>query len=214
MRKLAVSILVALFCIPLFAGSIRYAYGNNISSDDFESLPLVGSIYTDDSDNVLAVRFVRDNIVAFDMLMTKGPYHIGSELSPRAAVTSVGLYGTPGFAYGSYSRTTALYPLSPLAVLGVKYRNGVSALALAGVKVHVCLADLWDASSTLIQNGKVVSWCAVGASLASSIDFACTYGVTFSHNIGTFRWEAGIADLEVLGQPGIFSFCLGMGVDI
>lgn len=214
MRKIAVSILLTLICIPLFAGSIRYVYGNSISSNDFSEPPKIGDLFISDCGNVLAVKALYEDIVVFDKLITRGPYRNGDELVARKALNSMSLLGTLDFAIATYGLSTRMYPLSPMAVVGVDYRNGLSALVMAGVRIHVCLAGLWDGMSTFIQNGKVNAWCALGSSISSEVDFACTYGVTYSHNIGMFRWEAGVSDLEVLGKPNSFGFCLGLGVDV
>ena len=191
-------------------------YGNSISSDDFEDIPAKGQIYTDENGNVLAVRNVYGNVVAFDKLISRNDYTVGSALNERACLKSIGVHASLYNAFVDFSVSTTLYPFYPIAMVGVDYRNPsqLAFLALAGIGTSANLASLWDLGITFIENGKIKAWCALGAEIGTSISFACSYGVTYSHNIGSFRWEVGVCDLCAIGRADELSACLGLGVDL
>ena len=203
----------------VFAASITYVYGNNISSVDTESTFRRGQVFTDSSSNVLVLkRFYQKPegpVAVFDKLISRASYQRGDALSPRGAVNSFGVMGSLSYALASWSMTTGLYPLQPLAMAGVTYGSdyGTGILALAGAKVNVPLARLWDARNTFIVNGKLSGWGAAGIWTGSSVTFACSFGFSYRHNVGSFNWEAGATWLSVPGREKTLSPYLGFGVD-
>ena len=130
-------------------------------------------------------------------------------------MNSIGIMGSLGYALASWSMTTGLYPLQPLAMAGVTYGqdSDVGILALAGAKVNVPLARLWDVKNTFIVNGKISGWGAAGVCVSSSVTFACSFGFSYRHNAGAFCWELGATWLSVLGKERTLSPYLGIGVD-
>ena len=203
----------------VFAASITYVYGNNISSVDTESTFKRGQVFTDSSSNVLVLkRFYQKPegpVAVFDKLISRAPYQRGDVLNPRDAVNSIGVLGSMSHALASWSMTSGLYPLQPLVMAGVTYGldYGIGILALAGAKVNVPLARLWDAKNTFIVNGKLSGWGAAGICSGSSVTFACSFGFSYRHNVGSFNWEVGATWLSALGRGRTLSPYLGFGVD-
>ena len=217
MRRLfAVLTILILICSSLHAGTISYVYGNNISSVEMEDGVSRGQVYTDNQDNLLIVRKVRDNVVMFDKLISRAPYQRDSDLTRRRPLSTITLMGGMNHALASYSITTPIYPLSPVVMGGLSYgqKKGVRALALAGLEVTVPLARLWDSSNTFIQNGKLASWCAAGVSIGNSVTFASTYGFAYRHSLGTFHWDLGVSWMYRTGSSNLVSPYLGAGVYI
>ena len=220
MKKTILLLLMLLVsCLFVFAASISYVYGNNISSVDTESTFRRGQVFTDSFSNVLVLkRFYQKPegpVAVFDKLISRASYQRGDTLSPRGAVNSIGVMGSLDYALASWSMTTSLYPLQPLAMAGVTYGvdYGTGILALAGAKVNVPLARLWDAKNTFIVNGKLSGWGAAGICTGSSVTFACCFGFSYRHNVGSFNWEAGATWLSVMGREKTLSPYLGFGVD-
>lgn len=203
----------------VFAASITYVYGNNISSVDTESTFRRGQVFTDSSSNVLVLkRFYHKPegpVAVFDKLISRASYQRGDTLNPRGAVSSIGVMGSMNYALASWNMTTGLYPLQPLVMAGATYGTdyGAGILALAGAKVNVPLARLWDAGNTFIVNGKLSGWGAAGIFIRSSVTFACSFGFSYRHNVGSFNWEIGATWLSVLGKLRTLSPYLGFGVD-
>lgn len=202
-----------------FCASITYVYGNSISSVDVGNDYKKGQVFTDSSSNVLILRRFYQKpegpVAIFDKLISRDSYERNDVLNPRSAMNSIGVMGSLGYALASWSMTSALYPLQPLAMAGVTYGQdyGVSILALAGAKVNVPLARLWDVKNTFIVNGKISGWGAAGISVSSSVTFACSFGFSYRHNVGAFSWELGATWLSVLGKERTLSPYLGIGVD-
>ena len=220
MKKTLFLLLMLLVSIlSVFAASITYVYGNSISSVDTESTFRRGQVFTDSSSNVLVLkRFYQKPegpVAVFDKLISRGSYERGDYLAPRGAVNSVGIMGSLDYALASWSMTTAVYPLEPLAMVGVSYVRDTDSgvLVLAGAKVNVPLARLWDVRNPLIVNGKLSGWGAAGICTGSSVTFACCFGFSYRHNVGFFSWEAGAAWFSVLGREMTLSPYLGFGVD-
>ena len=201
------------------AASINYVYGNNISSVDTESSFKRGQVFTDSYSNVLVLKQFHQKpegpVAVFDKLISRAPYQRGDVLTARGAVNSIGVIGSLSHSLVSWSMTSALYPLQPLAMAGLSYDRdtGTGALILAGAKVNVPLARLWDARNTFIVNGKLSGWGAAGISIGSRVTFACSFGFSYRHNAGSFNWEIGATWLSVLGRVRVLSPYLGVGVD-
>lgn len=214
MRKAAAVIAIALLCCQLFAGTVRYVYGSSISSDDFETLPKKGQLFEDDNRSVLAVRDISNGVVVFDKLISRGSSAVGDLLSPRGAIKSLTLRATLDYSVLSFS-LSSVYPLELSFSAGVDYRkSGIAVFVLSGARTGVCLSRLWDTSNTFIRNGRLVAWCEVGAQVYDSVAFAVSYGTSYCHNIGSFRWELGFSNLSVLGRESSSALCLAVGVDI
>lgn len=154
-------------------------------------------------------------VVEFDKLISRSGYQEGSELRRRGAVQSV--YAVVGLNHSllGYSFTSFLYPFYPVVMVGAGYdipglnfsvASGVDVLALAGVAVAVPIARMWDFDNTFIENGKISGYFAAGVAVPafadavsssastslSDVTFAMSYGVSYRHNIGHFRWEVGV----------------------
>ncbi len=218
-RLFLLTLLLFVLIGSAFCASITYVYGNSISSTDVGDDYRKGQIFTDSSSNVLVLkRFYQKPegpVAVFDKLISRGSYERNDVLNPRGALNSVGVMGSLGYALASWSMTTALYPLQPLVMAGVTYGqdSDIGVLALAGAKVNVPLARLWDAKNTFIVNGKLSGWGAAGVSVSSSVTFACCFGFSYRHNAGAFFWELGGTWLSVLGKDRTMSPYLGFGVD-
>lgn len=218
-KLILASLLLVFFASGAFCASITYVYGNSISSTDVGDDYRKGQVFTDSSSNVLVLkRFYQKPegpVAVFDKLITRGSYERNDTLNPRGALNSIGIMGSLGYALASWSMTTALYPLQPLAMAGATYGSdsGMGILALAGAKVNVPLARLWDVRNRLIVNGKFSGWGAAGVSIGSRVTFACAFGFSYRHNAGSFSWELGATWLSVLGNVRTVSPYLGIGVD-
>ena len=220
LKKLSVSVLLLFVLIAgAFSASITYVYGNSISSVDVQGDYKVGQIFTDSSSNVLVLKrfYQKDEgpVAVFDKLISRAPYKRDDVLSPRGALNSFGAIGGLSHSLAWWSMTTPLYPLAPVVMAGASYGpdSGVGVLVLAGAKVNVPIARLWDSQHTLIVNGKLSGWGAAGASISSSVTFACSFGFSYRHNLGSFFWELGASWLWVLDRTKILSPYLGLGVD-
>lgn len=208
-----ISMLMVVACV--FAGNLDYVFGNNLSSVSFEEKPSAGSVFCDENGNVLIARRYPSDATVFDIRYSKGPYERGCSLTSRGPVNTIGIMGGTKFALASYSVTTSWYPLEPLAVAGIDYSSGgVSALVGAGFRIVVPLANLWDAQFTMIQNGKFTGWCALGADIGSSVNFASIWGISYRHNLSSFYWELGYSRLDRPSALKVSSPYLGIGVDL
>lgn len=220
LKKLVVSVLLLFVSVAgAFCASITYVYGNNISSLDVESDYKVGQLFTDSSSNVLVIKrfYQKDDgrVAVFDKLISRSPYQRNDVLSPRGAMNSFGVIGSLSHSLAWWSMTTPIYPLSPLVMAGSSYGAdaGVGALVLAGAKVNIPIARLWDTQNTMIVNGKLSGWGAAGVSASSSVTFACSFGFSYRHNIGSFFWELGASWLWIPDRTRTLSPYLGLGVD-
>lgn len=220
LKKLSVSVLLLFVLIAgAFSASITYVYGNSISSVDVQGDYKVGQIFTDSSSNVLVLKrfYQKDEgpVAVFDKLISRAPYKRDDVLSSRGALNSFGVIGGLSHSLAWWSMTTPLYPLAPVVMAGASYGpdSGVGVLVLAGAKVNVPIARLWDSRNSLIVNGKLSGWGAAGASISSSVTFACSFGFFYRHNLGSFFWELGASWLWVLNRTKILSPYLGLGVD-
>ncbi len=215
-KVLAALILCLVIVCGLFADSLVYVYGNSISSNDFETVPKRGQVFVDESSNVIIVKGVRDDIVVFDKLVSREDYQRSSSLSHRGPLNSLNVIGSLGYSFVSYSITTPIYPFSPVVLVGASYGNilGTAVVALAGLDIMVPIARLWDSRNTFIENGKLVGWGAVGASVSSAVTFASGYGFSYRHNIGSFNWEVGASWLLLNGFGSVFSPYIGVGLSL
>ena len=215
-KVLAALILCLVLVLSVFADSLVYVYGNSISSNDFTATPKRGQVFVDESSNVIIVKSVRDDIIVFDKLVSREDYQRNSSLSPRGPLNSLNIIGSLGYSFVSYSITSPIYPFCPVVMVGASYGNtlGISVVALAGLDVMVPIARLWDSENTFIENGKLVGWGAVGASISSAVTFASGYGFSYRHNIGNFNWEVGAAWLLLSGKGSEFSPYIGVGLSL
>jgi len=233
-RFLALVALLSIAVLSLGASSITFVYGSNISSIDMDEDVGNGQIFTDESGNVLAVKSVlRDvpygakepgDVVLFDKIISKGPYEVGSTLTRRGPLHSIGAFVGMYHFLAGYSFSCGLYPVYPVVMGGVGYDLGsvfsggsfsfTGALVMAGIGVTFPIARLWDSSNTFIQNGKLASWCAAGVSIGSSVTFASTYGFAYRHSLGTFHWDLGVSWMYRTGTSNLASPYLGAGVYI
>lgn len=219
-RLFLVFLLLFVFVGSALCASVTYVYGNSISSVDTETDYKRGQIFTDSSNNVLALkRFYQKPegpVAVFDKLISKGTYQREDTLTPRGALNSIGLMGSLDDALVSWSMTTSLYPFQPLAMAGVSYGKNADfgVLVLAGAKVNIPLARLWDTKNTFIVNGKLSGWGAAGISIGASVTFACGFGFSYRHNAGSFFWEVGASWLAVPEKDQVLSPYLGIGVDV
>ena len=218
-KLLLTALLLFVFLGCVFSASITYVYGNSISSVDVGNDYKKGQVFTDSFANVLVLRRFYQKpegpVAVFDKLISRGSYERNDVLNPRGSLNSIGIMGSLSHALVSWSMTTSLYPLQPLAMAGVSYGNNtnIGVLVLAGAKVNVPLARLWDVKKSFIVNGKFSGWGAAGISVSSSVTFACSFGFSYRHNAGAFSWELGATWLSVLGKARTLSPYLGIGVD-
>ena len=213
-RRIVVSLLSCLvLCCSLYAGTVGYVYGNNISSADMAGVAR-GHVYTDSDGNILITRKTAGEIVMFDILVSRTGIQKGSELTGRSSFKTLSAWGGLNHTVASFSMTTGLYPFNPIVMVGVTYGNetGTMALILAGAEVVVPLARLWDSSNTLIRNGKFTGSGAVGVGMGSSTMFASNYCFGYRHNIGTFCWEAGFSWLRLSDSISVWTPYAGIGV--
>ena len=213
-RRFTVAVLFCLvLCCSLYAGTVGYVYGNNVSSADMAGVPR-GQVYTDADGNILITRKTAGDIVMFDRLVSKTAVQKGSELTQRGPFFTVTAWGGLNHALASVSMTTVLYPFSPIVMAGVTYGKeaGTMALVLAGAEVAVPLARLWDSAMTLVRNGKFTGSGAVGVGIGSATKFASFYSFGYRHNIGTFCWEAGFSWLRVSDTISLWTPYAGVGV--
>ena len=203
----------------VFAASITYVYGNNISSVDTEESFKRGQVFTDSNSNVLVLRrFYQKSegpVAVFDKLISRASYVRDDVLKPRGSIRSIGVAGALDHALVSWSMTTGLYPLEPLAMAGFSYAKDIQTgvLVLGGARVNIPLARLWDVRNAFIVNGKLSGWGAAGIEIGSSVTFACSFGFSYRQNIGSFCWEVGASWLSVLGRDRTLSPFIGIGVD-
>ncbi len=217
MKKVLAALILCLVAVSgVFSDSLVYVYGNSISSNDFTAAPKRGQVFVDDSSNVIVVNSVRDDVVIFDKLISRKDYQRNSSLTPRGPLNSFNVFGSLGYAFASYSITTPIYPFNPVVLVGASYDKalGTSVVALAGLEVMVPVARLWDSQNTFIENGKLVGWGAVGASVSSAVTFASGYGFSYRHNIGNFNWELGAAWLLFNRVGRVVSPYLGVGLSL
>lgn len=218
-KILSVILLLFVSVCCAFCASITYVYGNNISSVDVGDEYKVGQLFTDSNSNVLVLkRFYQKEegpVAVFDKLITRGVYTRDSVLTPRGALNSFGVIGTMSHSLAYWSMTTPLYPLSPMVMAGASYGadTGAGVLVLAGAKVNIPIARLWEARNTFIVNGKLSGWGAAGVSISGRVTFACSFGFSYRHNVGSFAWEVGASWLSVLGGSQTLSPFVGIGVD-
>lgn len=220
MKKTFVLLLMLLVSsLLVFAASITYVYGNNISSVDTEETFGRGQVFTDSNSNVLVLRRFyqkpEGTVAVFDKLISRASYVRDDVLKPRSAIQSIGVTGSLDNALVSWSMTTGLYPLQPLAMAGVSYSkdSDMGILVLAGAKVNVPLARLWDVRNKFIVNGKLSGWGAAGIEIGNSVTFASSFGFSYRQNLGSFCWEVGASWLSVLGKNQTLSPYIGIGVD-
>ena len=220
MKKTVVLLLMLLVsCLLVFAASITYVYGNNISSVDTEETFKRGQVFTDSNSNVLVLRKFYQKpegpVAVFDKLISCNSYARDDVLKPRGSIRSIGVAGALDHALVSWSMTTGLYPLEPLAMAGFSYAKDTQTgvLVLGGARVISPLARLWDVRNAFIVNGKLSGWGAAGIEIGSSVTFACSFGFSYRQNVGSFCWEAGASWLSVLGRTQTLSPYIGIGVD-
>ena len=214
MRRISVALLFCLvLCCTLYAGTVGYVYGNNVSSADMGDVAR-GQVFTDPDGNILIARKTAGDIVMFDRLVSVGEIRKGSSLEERGPLFTVTAWGGLNHALASFGMTTPLYPFSPVVMAGVTYgrETGTLALVLAGAEVAVPLARLWDSGSTLVRNGKFTGTGAVGVAIGSSVLFASCYSFGYRHNIGTFCWEAGASWLRASDSISLWTPYAGIGV--
>lgn len=212
-RFTTVFLFCILLCCSLYAGTVGYVYGNNVSSADMGYVPR-GQVYTDPDGNILITRKTTGDIVMFDRLVTRTAIQRGSELTKRGPFVSVTARGGLNNALVTFGMTTPLYPFSPIVMAGVTYGKeaGTTALVLAGAEVAVPLARLWDATNTFVVNGRFIGEGAIGVAIGSSVSFASCYGFGYRHSIGTFCWEAGFSWLRVSATKSLWTPYAGIGV--
>ena len=212
-RTAAVLLFCLVLCCSLYAGTVTYVYGNNVSSADMAGEKR-GQVYTDPDGNILITRKTAGDIVMFDRLVSKTGIQRGSELTKRGPFSTVTAWGGLNHALASFTITTPLYPFNPVVMAGLTYgkETGTMALVLAGAEVMVPLARLWDSSASLIRNGKFTGSGAIGAAFGSSTMFASCYSFGYRHNIGSFCWAAGFSWLRISDYINVWTPYAGVGV--
>ncbi len=195
--------------------SINYVYGNSVASDTFEELPKVGTIFTDDKNNVLIVRDSNENVVVFDKISTRSTVEVGSTLTEKGLQKLLFLRASMNHAEVGYSMSTLLYPLKPLALSGVAYSKTFDGVYFTlGFESDVVLSKLWDSNFTLIEDGGITGWCTAGVLVKKGVTFACLYGLSYRHYIGTLRWELGYESLHASQELKYSSAFLGVGISL
>ena len=214
-KALYVLLAVLFMAVPVSANTITYTYGNSVSSSDFDEIPNRGQIYVDGNSNILIVKAIYDDVLAFDKLISVAPYERGSTLTARQNLKTASVFADFDHALVSYTFTTPFYPFAPVAFAGLSYGRtfGIRGLVLAGVKVTANVANLWDSLNTFIENGKITGWAAAGISISSPVTIAASYGFSYRHSLGFFSWELGwswlaIPSVAVKGSP-----YLGVGME-
>ena len=223
----SVLLFVSLSCLwstaPEADATVGYVYGNMVSSMDFKTAPKVGTEFTDSNNNVLIVSKNVGNAVVFDRISTLSPVEEGDALMYDGRQHTVFARLSLTNAVVGYSVSTALHPVRPIAMAGFSFSShlasSLSATAtstasyaasssfavrdvfvVVGLETDVVFSKLWDSSLTFIEDGGVLGWCALGASVHPSLAFACSYGMSYRHFIGPFRWEIGLSWLRVVGS--------------
>ncbi len=212
--------------------SIGYVYGNQVSSVDFEVLPKKGTMFKDSKNNVLIVEQSTENVVIFDRLSTRSKVEIGDSLKEKGRMHTIFARASLVNASIGYSFSTALYPIRPVFLCGFTFKSLLSLgssdststnsssssssvtnriFVTAGFETDVLFSNLWDTSFTLVEDGGITGWCTVGAFVYPNIEFACSYGFSYRHYIGSFRWEVGLSCLRGVNLKYYNSF-VGIGV--
>ena len=235
--SLLVFILVSLSCI--WSASVSYVYGNQVSSIDFEVPPRVGTMFKDSKNNVLIVANNSEKVVVFDRLSTNSKVEIGDNLKDEGRMHT--FFARASFINASivsigYSFSTALYPIRPVLLCGFTFNplvslgssnststnsstsNGSSSsssttriFVTAGLETSVLFSNLWDTTFTLVEDGGINGWCTAGVFVYPNVEFACSYGFSYRHYIGSFQWEIGLSWLRSLTFKYYTSF-VGFGV--
>jgi hypothetical protein len=218
-KRLAVTVLI-LVSILNFAWSVTVSsvYNNVVASEDFNELPRVGTQFKDDKNNVLIVNSSSEKVVIFDKISTRLPVEVGSKLTYAGNQHLLFLRTSLNQTSLGWSVSTALYPLKPLVLTGVtysfNYKSFDGVYLTAGFETDVPLSKLWDTSFTLIEDGGIVGWCAAGILIKNNVAFVCTYGLSYRHFVGTFRWEVGYTCIESPNKLKYSSVFLGVGVSL
>lgn len=226
---------------PEADATVGYVYGNLVSSMDFKTTPKVGTEFRDSNNNVLIVSKNVGNAVVFDRMSTLSPIEEGDALIYDGRQHTVFARLSLTSAMVGYSVSTALHPVRPIAMAGFSFSSPLASSLLAtatstasyaassssfavkdvfvvvGLETDVVFSKLWDSSLTFIEDGGVLGWCALGASVHPSLAFACSYGMSYRHFIGPFRWEIGFSWLRVVGsgvQRSSRTPFVGMGVAV
>lgn len=219
-RKVSLLAVILLFsCMCLWSapetsgGTVGFVYGNQVSSIDFNVMPRVGMEFRDSENNVLIVSKTNGNVVVFDRISTLSPVREGDILESNGRQHTVFSRVSLSNALVGYGVSTILHPVRPIALAGLTYEGG-RVFAAVGLETDVSFSKLWDNSFTFIEDGGVLGWCALGAFMTPSIGFVCSYGLSYRHYIGAFRWELGVSWLKGTGgflqnQP-----FLGIGVSL
>ncbi len=222
-------ILISLSCA--WCASIGYVYKNQVSSIDFEVPPKAGTIFKDSKNNVLIVANSSENVVVFDRLSTNSKVEIGDNLKEKGRMHTI--FARASFVNTSivsvgYSVSTALYPIRPVLLCGFTFKPLLSlgsfgsttastsssttkVFVTAGFETSFLFSTLWDTSFTLVEDGGINGWCTAGVFVYPNVEFACSYGFSYRHYIGSFQWEVGLSWLRSVSLKYYTSF-VGVGV--
>ena len=218
-KRLAVVILILVISLSfVWSASISYVYGNTVASVDFENLPKVGTIFKDDKNNVLIVSHSNEKAVVFEKISTHSQLEVGSPLTEKGRQQLLFLRASLNHTSLGYSLSTSLYPLRPLVLTGVAYslknKTYDGFYFTLGFESDIVLSKLWDTQFTLIEDGGFTGWFSAGILVKTSVYFVSSYGLSYRHYLGPFRWEVGMSFLQ--GSYGFkySSTFLGLGVSL
>ena len=201
--------------------TIGYVYGNAVASVDFKELPSVGTLVIDEENNILIVRDSSEKAVIFDKISTRSSIKVGNRLASLGYQHIIFLRASLNHVSLGYSLSTVLYPLKPLALVGISYPT-ITSNALAydgayftlGFESDVVLSRLWDTSFTLLEDGGIMGWCTAGVFVKDKVSFVICYGLSYRHFIGNFRWELGLSWVKGSNSIRYYSPFVGVGVSL
>ncbi len=206
-----------------YADTAEFIYRNMVSSSDFSLIPNVGTAYKDEDGNTLIVRRILNqqndekdtNIVVFDKHYTSGSgIKSGSILSKKGNIYRANLIGSLSYSFIDFSFTTVIYPFEPLIMAGMTYSNGSSnPLVLLGARITAPLSNFFSSVSfTLVEDARLEGYVAAGVRISNTVDFACSYGFAYKHNLGIFTW--GIYGIWLSGSWGVGSISPGISIGV
>lgn len=197
MKKILSSALMLFLAFSLSAAVIDNVYRNSVSSESFAGLPERGTVFTDGGDNILFVKSVNGNTVLFDKFYTKTKPEVGSFLNERKYLIKTGVSVSARMAMAECSFVLKkIYPLEPYVAAGYSFKGGIN--AMAGMRLSCPLSNLVSSSFTILENGAIEGYAAMGLANGSYLGF--NYGVGYKHTVGRFQWGVGLAWNQISGE--------------
>ena len=218
-KRLVIFILILASSLSfVWSDSVSFVYGNTVSSVDFQTLPKVGTVFKDENNNVLIVSSSNEKAVVFEKISTHSQVEVGSQLTRKGHQHLLFLRTSLNHTSLGYSISTSLYPLRPLVLTGVAYSQKNKTYEgfyfTLGFESDIVLSKLWDTQFTLIEDGGITGWCTAGVLVKNAAYFVSSYGLSYRHYLGSFRWELGMSFLQGSYGFKFSSAFLGLGASL